>query len=389
MVHMNRKKVILITNIPTPYRVPLFNVMSRMFTREDLDLKVLFYAETYDRRKWKCPLVDARFDYKVLKSWKIRINEERTLFVPLNLIDILRKEKPSVIIVGGFSVPTLMVYLFTRLKKIPYILWSGEIAESATVRSSLQKTLRPLFVKKAAAFIAYGSKATSYLKSIDANKTGFIGINTVDIAFFHREVERLKHVKDTVLKELGLSGEKIHILSVGYLLRRKGFDNLLKALTLINRSKNHPDFMLHILGEGSGRERLVELRDQLGLEDKVIFWGFKQKEEMPRFYAIADIFVFPSLFDVWGLVLNEAMAAGLATISSIRAGATYDLLRNDEHGFAVDPVNWKALSQKLEFLLSNRNKRVEMGKKAAQFACTNLMLEESAAGFLKAVQFVA
>ena len=120
-------KIILLTNIPTPYRVPLYNAVNKIFFKNNYNFKVVFCAQEYDRRKWQNPLKDAKFDYVILKSWQIRLTEEWYLFLPINLFVTLLREKPFIVITGGYSIATIFVFLFHLMTNVPYIIWSGEI----------------------------------------------------------------------------------------------------------------------------------------------------------------------------------------------------------------------------------------------------------------------
>jgi glycosyltransferase involved in cell wall biosynthesis len=106
----------------------------------------------------------------------------------------------------------------------------------------------------------------------------------------------------------------------------KRIDNLIKIISLLTRNRN--DIKLKLVGDGPHKNQLQALSKQMNLEQFVIFEGFKQKEEMPKHLAEANIFLFPSEYDIWGLVLVEAMAAGLPCISSIHSGATEDLIQD-------------------------------------------------------------
>jgi glycosyltransferase involved in cell wall biosynthesis len=77
----------------------------------------------------------------------------------------------------------------------------------------------------------------------------------------------------------------------------------------------------------------------------VHFYGFRQVEENPVFYALADAFILPSLWEEWGLVVNEAMASGLPVIVSKTAGCATDLVQEGVNGFTFDPGNVEQLAQ--------------------------------------------
>lgn len=377
-------RVLLITNAPTPYRIPLFNAMDKMFFKNGFALKVLFCASGYARRKWENPLREANFEYSILRSLKIRLDKEAYILLPINLFKFLLKEKPALVISAGFSTATIFVYLFYLITKRPYIIWSGEVegGHQSVIRSSMRKIL----ANKASAFVAYGTRAGKYLESLNCKKPIFYGWNTVDTAYFSRKAKDLKAQKDRIIKEFQLSQDKIHILGVSYLVKRKGFENLLKALETIR--KNNKNFSLHLIGDGPEREKLEGLVKEFHLNDHVRFWGYNQKEELPKFLAISDIFVFPSFIDIWGLVLNEAMASGLPVVASKYAGATYDLVTDGVNGFVIDPYNIEEMAEKILVLINNPELRKHIGEMARIIIEERFTVEHSAKAFVDAINYV-
>src|SRR5206468_501416 len=83
---------------------------------------------------------------------------------------------------------------------------------------------------------------------------------------------------------------------------------------------------LVVLGDGVLRGDLEQLRTELNLGDHVLFPGFKQYDELPAYYGLATAFIHASMVEPWGLVVNEAMAAGLPVLVSARCGCAWDLV---------------------------------------------------------------
>ena len=102
------------------------------------------------------------------------------------------------------------------------------------------------------------------------------------------------------------------------------------------RSGNAP-WDLVLLGDGPLRETLNSQLSTLNLHSHVHLHGFKQYDELPVYYALANAFVHPSTTEQWGLVVNEAIASGLPVIVSERCGCSPELVR--DNGFTFDPMN--------------------------------------------------
>ncbi len=127
--------------------------------------------------------------------------------------------------------------------------------------------------------------------------------------------------------------------------------------------------------EPSTTNQEQETRNQERGEAAVHFYGFRQINENPVFYALAEVFILPSLWEEWGLVVNEAMASGLPVIVSEAVGSAEDLVSNGENGFTFDPMNPGQLANSLDRLASDSNLRKRMSRlsqeRISQWGCDN------------------
>jgi len=372
------KKVILITNIPNPYRVPLFEVLNEMLREAGWELLVVFGGSTYSRRKFSLSDTPFKFRNIVLESSPVQMGKdvEKTTFTYKGISKVIRDENPEVIIVNGFSPATLRVWFYSFTGKFKYLIWSGAILKTGRYDSFLRKLQRKIMVGRAAGFIAYGTLAAEYLKYLGAKPEKIsIGINTVDTAFFKQETQRQR----SLVKQ----DDRKHLIFVGYLVPRKNIMQLLVCIRYLSTKRN--DFVLDILGDGSDRIRLEKYVKDLGLQDFVSFYGFVQREKLPEYFSKGCCFLFQTGFDIWGLVLNEAMAAGLPVISSVNAGATLDLVEDGKTGYRVDFNDVEKVGDCISQLLDNPSKAADMGEKASLFIENKASLKASATGFVRAI----
>lgn len=375
------RKVVIVTNIPTPYRIPLFNKVKDIFEKNMLKLKVIFCTRGYRRRKWNFDHEKFHFEYSILRDPKIVIGE-KMINLSGSLFFELIKERPDVIISVGFSVPTLIVWLYCKIFNARFILWSGETPELSIKRKDFigfRHYFRKKLIKDTKSCIAYGRRAAAYLESLGKprNKV-FIAINTVDTTYYSHEVDKLRLKKEEIKTNMCLPQK--NILFVGYLSKRKGVEFVLRAFDLLETQ----DVGLHIIGDGQYRDTLKNLARRLDLKN-VYFWGYKQKNELPLFYAIADVFIFSSLKELWGLTIIEAMTCGLPMLCSNMAGATPDLIHDGLTGFVVNPTEVKEMARILSYLFDKPHIREEVGMRARKFIEENITLDHSAKGFLEAV----
>ncbi|HSH50435.1 MAG TPA: glycosyltransferase family 4 protein [Bacteroidales bacterium] len=193
----------------------------------------------------------------------------------------------------------------------------------------------------------------SLLKNIDwlnENKIDVVynGINTSDYS-----ESNTKNLRE----ELKINQESKIIGFVGRLSPQKGIEYLVEAYTKI--AEVYKDTCLLIVGEGELKEYCVAEFRKLNLSDKVIFTGFRK--DIPNIMRTIDILVLPSLWEGFGIVLVEAMAAQKPCVAS-RISSIPEIVINGKTGILVDAKNSDALASALSTLLSDEVKRKEMGK---------------------------
>ncbi|MBX2819506.1 MAG: glycosyltransferase family 4 protein [Rhodothermaceae bacterium] len=373
------KQVVLVTNIPTPYRIPLFNELDRQLREVGVKLIVIFGSNTYTRRKWVVDLSCCTFDYYVLKSKVLesRGNKEHTTFTFSGLARMLKRMNPDLVIAPGFSVATMKIWMLSFTQRFKFIIWTGSVERSGSYGSLLRVVQRRLLAAGASAFIVYGSAAKSYVESLGVpSKKISIGINTVDTSFFAEQTQ--------LLRERLQPAKTKYLTFIGYLSRRKNVSDLVK--TLIHLAQKRDDFVFEIIGDGDELPVLRNLVQVNQLGDRIVFHGYRQKEELPQYLARSNGFLFQTGFDIWGLVLNEAMAAGVPCIASKNACAVQDLLHENDAGFVVDFSNHERLLESIEWLLDNPKAGYEMGQLGKDYIANHASLSISASGFVKAIQ---
>lgn len=157
---------------------------------------------------------------------------------------------------------------------------------------------------------------------------------------------------------------KVTILTVSYLTVRKDIPALLYALKRI--IKKHPNVELKIAGHGPQENELRRLTKELGLGDKVNFLGFIKHSHISKAYQSADIFCLTSVEDPNPLVIKEAMSYGLPVIAT-EVGAVKEYV-DSSTGIIVPLRDVTKFAQSLDYLLSNEELRLEMGKRARERA---------------------
>lgn len=171
------------------------------------------------------------------------------------------------------------------------------------------------------------------------------------------------------------------LLYVGSLIKRKGIDLLLMALSRVST-----DFVLRIVGNGTEDEidSINSMAKKYGISDKIIICGFKENGELIQEYRNADLFVFPSREDCFGLVLLEALAANLPIICSKYADGSYDIIENYNNGIIVDPYDSSSFGSVINDVLTGKIHLNGSNKRILE----KFTFENVSKGYLEAIDFV-
>ena len=176
------------------------------------------------------------------------------------------------------------------------------------------------------------------------------------------QINRFTRSKDWgLVKELNIGDETIVLLYVGRLPPEKNVGRLLKEIQKLRKD----NVKLLIVGDGSERRRLEKMCGTLGLEKKVIFLGIR--EDVERFYSIADIFISPSKYEPFGQVILEAMASGLPCVTFKRMLPEYEvaadeIIEDAVTGYCVNPYEKDEFRKRLIYLIENPEIRKKMGE---------------------------
>jgi glycosyltransferase involved in cell wall biosynthesis len=337
-------KVVFVTNVVPIYRYPIFEQLARA---TEFRIQILVTVPL----SVSCPEAVANLSMK----YSVSLNVLRTTHhaasgalqrepfsIPFALIINLIRSRPDVIVAGDFGLRSAICWSAARLLGCRFVLSSEEIATSAAGRSRLQQWLRRFLVRRADAFLAWGDPARQLLVSMNAGESRIFGCaQAIDNEFWVRQAQSLD--RQTERKSLGLNG--VAFLLVGRALARKGFQNFLDAWSRLPQEL-HERICAVIIGDGDYLEHLKSAAAARGLRN-VSFAGAKSAAQLARFYAAADIFVYPSLEDVWGLVVNEAMCFGLPILASQFAGASQSLVAGSNVGLVFNPADIDAFAVKL------------------------------------------
>lgn len=314
-----KPRLAILVNIVAPYRIPIYQALSKGF-----ELVVYYSGYERDRKTW----VDLSVGIPVRKVWGVtlvfpqkrkgKVFGLRHFHINPGYFTELIKFKPDAIITNemGFRSTVALVYGYLFRKPV-WVWWGGTLHTEKSIHW-VKKLWRKLFIRFVQRWISYGETSTEYLLSLGVPRSKILQVqNCVDETVFSQKVDPLFHLTPRPV-----------LLYVGQLIGRKGLDLLLEAAARVQK-KGHI-FSLALVGDGPDENRLKEKAKMLRLEN-IYFLPGQKPSLMPAVYRSGDVLIFPSLEDVWGLVVNEALWSGLPVISSIYAGCTKEI---------VPPENW-------------------------------------------------
>jgi glycosyltransferase involved in cell wall biosynthesis len=316
-------RIALLTEIPAPFRLPLFAALA---ARPEVDLAVLFLAENDPRRNY--PSYERAFESVVLRG-KDALVGRHWLVVNAGVLRRLRRLRPDVVIVGGWNQPAFwQAWLYTRVARVPLVVWVESTARDDRAGRRPVEAAKRALVRSAAGFVVPGQAAAEYVRSLGARDIA-VAPNAVDLEVFGRQAGNRAELR----ARLGLDG--VTFLCVSRLSPEKGVDVLVRAFDGVPGT-------LAVVGDGPDRERVAALAGP-----SVRLLGRIERDELVDWYAAADAFVMPSRSETWGMAMQEAAAAGLPLIASEAPGAGYDLIEEGVNGFRVPVEDVEALRSAL------------------------------------------
>jgi glycosyltransferase involved in cell wall biosynthesis len=263
---------------------------------------------------------------------------------------------------GRFALPA--TYLIARLRHIPFVLWTGIWM---TLQTPFHRLIFPVtrwIYRHADAIVVYGEHVKSYLieQGVQEEKI-FVAAHAVDNALYSCPVSPPD--KARLKAHLALEDYKV-VLYLGRLEEIKGLDYLIRAFARLHLD----NAVLVLAGDGSLSKNLMALAQELGIQAQTRFAGYVSPEDAQLYYAIADVFVLPSITmltgkETWGLVVNEAMNQGLPVVATEAVGAAAGgLVLSGVNGFVVPERDSAALAQAIERILIDAKLREEMSQNA-------------------------
>ena len=332
--------------------VEKFNAVARAGR---LRFEAWFSSRTAADRSWKVEEDAWQFPYRYLSRVVVG---RRGIGAPLPL---LRGEAPDLLVTLHAEPAFLAGWALARARGTRTAVWIEPTFDAWVTRRRWKEGLKRQIFPRLDGVVTTGPDGKAF-----ASRYGMPERRIFYLPYFssfpqfRSACRTARETRDQRRESLGLRG--VTFAYVGRLWSGKGLNYLVDAFALLQR-RSESEVSLLLAGDGADEEALRDRCRKLGLEN-VVFTGFFQRDQLPFLYAAADVFVFPTLGDPFGQVVEEASSCGLPIISSSAAGEIQDRVEEGVTGFIVPPMNSAALFDRMELLAGDSDLRRRMGEAA-------------------------
>lgn len=345
--------------------------LKELFNHSDIDLEVRYISKPSQNRieiGWNNTNLESYEKY--VSTFKEAIN---------SLCDY--KERIHIMMGNNVTFSSELINHFIN-SKIQWIHWNERfgivLAKKLNFNMKLFNLLRPFYLLTKFKYgyqvnkYALGAFSQGYLAKKDFE---YIGIkkNKIEDLFYTTELKIIEEIK--IEKNIQ---KEINFLYVGELSTRKGIEELLNACSVLNES----NWILTLVGADKSNGFYERLAKKLNIENKIKFIGVVPNNQLDKYYRNANVFIFPSKFDGWGAVLNEAIFYCLPIISTNETSASFSLIKNN--GFIVNAGDTNVLANCMLKYITNKDLILTHSKKSKELSkiCT---AEENVKRFINAL----
>jgi glycosyltransferase involved in cell wall biosynthesis len=338
--------VVILTNIPTPYRTAFFNQLDFELKKSNSKLHVLYCAKTEPRRFWDFKEEDQDFEYTFLKGFHPVIKNTYP-HINFSVLKALKKLNPKqLIIAGSWNTPTILFALFLYKSKAKKLFWSEGHQDAQRSKSSFISNLRKYIFKKFDGFLVPNENSRKYIYTIlNSNNVDVCFLpNTIDEVFFDEELIDSK-IKLREKFSIDISSRVIVLVST--LSDRKGVLQFINAYINFSSSKKLK-YDVFILGTGELQEKIEKLLMSKSNKD-IHLLGHVHMKQVREILKMSDIFALPTKLDPNPLTPIEASFMKKPLLLSKKAGNFNELLFENT-GIAIGEINENSIEKSLNKL---------------------------------------
>ena len=365
------KDLVILTNFVPPYRVPVFKALQEKVG----NLYILVSTTTEPNRFWQVDLRSLHLIRQRCFSWAIKhkyhkkIKEKSILHIPYDTMLWLHRLHAKFILSGEMGARTIQALLYKKIfAKDAIVVVHADLSEvTERKQGGLRSFIRKWIIRQADGIIVNGSSGRRYIRSLGGNENEiFVVPYTTDIYPFAK------------IPRTEPSHIPFELIYVGQLIERKGLVPFIE--TLVRWCQTHPSRKIRftLVGDGPLRNKLAKIKTPQNLV--LNFTGFIPYCDLPNIYARTDLLVFPTFADTWGLVVNEALAAGVPVLGSLYSQAVEEMIEDEVNGWTFcpdDPVGvYRAIDRALSTSPDKLLKMREIARKRALALAPGIVAEK-------------
>lgn len=339
-------KILWLTNVPSPYRIDFFNELGL-----SCELTVLFEKNSSSERDKSWENHSFHHFLGIFLEGKSCDVDKAICF---SVIPYLKSKRYDYIIVSNATTPTGIIGIgYMKMHHIPYLLeGDGGFKKNG---KGIKEKFKKLLITGAGGYFSTSFSHDEYYRMYGAkeNKIYRYPFTSVKEKDIQKELPFV-HIKDEMKESLGLTCDYL-VLAIGQFIKRKGFDLLLRISKLL------PEGTLVCIIGGVETKEYREILKENSITN-VMFKEFQIKDELKKYFLAADVFVLPTREDIWGLVINEAMAYGLPIITTTKCVAGLELIQDFENGFIIPSEDEDMLANRIKDILKDDELRRKIGE---------------------------
>ncbi|PAX53165.1 glycosyltransferase family 4 protein [Brunnivagina elsteri] len=328
------KLAILFTNYG-PYHLARLKSSYELFKNENWEIQALELSRTETDYGWQTNL--EKFQIPIISIFGNSCYQKKNkLHIFMQVQSVLSKLKPDVLAIAGYSEVAMVSALLWSIsnRKVSIIL--SDSKEDDTSRNCWKEWIKKLMLRGYQSALVAGKPHKKYFMKLGMRDDSlFSGYDVVGNDDFHPDK----------IRTLSPPHQKPYFLAINRFIPKKNIFNLLDAYASYRQVLGTNAWDLILCGDGELRSQIEKKILELNLRDVVHLPGFLQQKQLLPYFAHANFFIQASTQDQWGLVVNEAMAAGLPVLVSKNCGCYEDLVIEGVNGFGFYPENREDLTR--------------------------------------------
>ena len=355
-------KVVIITNVPAPYRVPVWR---RVAAATGINLELIFCSQAHIDTSQQP--ADYGFSTHFLHGRYIAM-QKRFIHCDFGIWALLNQLNPDVVITTGYIPTFLLGFLWTLVRRVPHIAMTDGTANSEKTLTWLHRWVRRAVFARSAAFVGACEGSRALFKHYGVSE------QRIHLAYLCADNNKFSAFGPTAEVDFIFCGRFVQHKRPLFALQ------VAREAAIRLGRKTSLDFV----GSGDMEQKLRAYADEIAEFVDTRFLGYATQARLPECYARARVFLFPSEWDPWGVVANEACASGLPVIVSPYAGVATELIMDNFNGYVRD-LNISLWADAAVTLLNDADLYLRFSQNSRQIVA-KYNFDNSAQGLLAAIR---